>query len=164
MLSLIICVAVGIGLFWGYRKGIVRQIGSLVAVFVALVVSRIFGDDFTAFIAPLIGASDSPENSFCAVPLASFVAHVLLFIIVWFAVGLLARTLHELIKVVGLGCINSIAGALFMGFKVALIAGILVNLWAVFGDEASQPEAGGPVVEAVASLPSTLLGYLQCNF
>ncbi len=164
MLSIIICVAIGLGLFLGYRRGIVRQVGSLVAVVVALVVSRLFGGKLTGAVAHAIGADASPENSFCAMPLASFIAHVLLFVVAWLGVGLLARTLHELIKIVRLGFLNSLAGALFMAFKIALVASLLLNLRALGGDAESQPEAGGPVVEATASLAPAMLGYLQCNF
>ena len=159
-LSIIICVAIAAGFILGYRRGIVRQIGSLVSVFVALIVSRMFGGAFTTAVARFMGVSDSP----LAQPLASCVAHVVLFLVAWLGVWLFARTIHELVKAANLGCVNSLAGGLFMGFKVALVASMFLNLWALSGEDAAQPSAGGPLMEAVASVAPAVLGYIQGNF
>lgn len=161
MLSIIICVAIGLGLFIGYHKGLVRQLGSMVAVFVALIVSRLLGESLTEAVAKLLG-----HNAESAIPrmVDSFLAHVMLFLIVWIGVWFLARAIHEVIKAVKLSCLNSLAGALFMAFKVAIVMSIIVNIWVLAGNDAADPDKGGPIVEATAWFIPALLGYLQCNF
>lgn len=164
MLSIIILLAIAGGLMSGYRVGAVRQIGSIVGLLAALLACNLFGNAATSVAEQMMGvtASSPIEEQ----QLASLAGHSVLFVIIWAAVGFLARMLHEMIKIVHLGVVNSLLGSLLMGIKMALVASVLLNLWvAVKPDQAREIADGPDVVQQTFRLGPTLMGAAsEANF
>lgn len=160
MFDIIILVLTGVALIVGYSRGIVRQIGSLVAFVAALVACHLFGDAASRWAASVLSVSDSASGGFAA----SVIGNVVLFVIVWGGLGLVARLIHEAVKAVKLGWLNSILGALFMAFKVIIGISLLINIWLVASPDAAIRSEGGVAVKAVTEAGPMLLGIVRDNF
>lgn len=158
MIDIIICVAVGLGLYAGYRRGAIVQIGSIAGVVAAIVASRLIGDPASRLVASLFGwAPGSTE----AMMIAPFVGHLIIFILAWWAAGLLSGVLRDAIKAIHRGIVDSICGAAVMGLKVLIAASILLNLWVISDDafEHGKKKVGGPVAQTALHIVPDLLGY-----
>lgn len=157
MLSLIILLAIAGGLMSGYRIGAVRQIGSIVGLLAALLACNLLGGVATSVAEQMMGVSaSSPVEQ---QQLASLAGHSVLFVIIWASVWFLARMLHEMIRIVHLGIVNSLLGALLMGLKVMLVASVLINLWVTFNPDRAREITDGPeVVQQTFRLGPTLMG------
>lgn len=163
MIDLLICIAVGIGLYVGYRRGIVKQIGSLVAILAAVIICHLLGGVATSLVAKLMGG-EHPGDSFTTMLVATVVGHVSLFLIVWCGLGLAVRSLNNLVRAVHLGVISSLAGALVVAFKVVLVASILLNLWLAVEPENKTLESSGPIAQSTIRAGQVLMGYVEDNF
>ncbi len=161
MIDLIICVAIGIALYAGYKRGIIRQAGSLVGLIVAVIASRLLGSPLGQLIASWGGERfSSPDGQLIAIA----AGHILIFFIAWWAIGLLAGTLHDLVKALRLGILDSLLGSLMMALKVLIVASLLLNLWTMGHDSATANDIGGPIAQATAAFAPDLLGYVEANF
>lgn len=160
MLDLIICLAVGVGLYVGYRKGVVRQAVSLVAIVIAVLVSRMLGGAAGEVIAKLIGCD---PGSFEAGMVCPVLGHLVVFLLVWWGAGLIGLAIHKVAKTLKIGLLDSLAGALLMAVKVLIAASILINLW-MMTDEAftdGRRSPGGQIVRLTAQVVPDLLGYVE---
>lgn len=162
MVDILICVAVAVGLYAGYSRGVVRQIGSLVAVLVAIVACQLFGDAAANVAAKLMGCADGTDAVRYAV--ASAVGHIVLFLLVWWGLGIVIRVVHDVVRAIRLGVINSLLGAAFMAFKVVLVLSVLLNLWAMTYPSSEQLASSGRITKTVADVGPMLLGYVSDNF
>ena len=163
MIDLLICVAVGIGLYVGYNRGVVRQIGSIVAILVAVVACHLLGGAASSLVAGIMGGV-RPEDSFPTEIVAIVVGHVGLFLIVWWGIGLAVRSLNDLVRAIHLGILNSLAGAVMMAFKVVLVASILLNLWLATNHGDKTLASAGPIAKATVGIGPALMGYVEDNF
>ncbi|MCM1293428.1 MAG: CvpA family protein [Bacteroides sp.] len=158
MLDLIICVAVGVSLFAGYRRGILRQIASLVSIVVAFIACRLFGGAFSSLVASMMG-----EGSSTAL-MAPLIGNILLFLIVWWGLALVAGTLRSLLKAVKLGVFDNILGALFMAFKVMIVASLLLNFYDIVTSHDITASNPGPIVRLTVGFAPAMLGVVRSNF
>lgn len=114
-------IVVAIPLLWalykGFRKGLIIEVASLVA----LILGIWGGLSFSDYAADLI--HDQLEVSSEWLPLLSF---ALTFIAIVVAIFALAKVLEKIIKMVALGMVNRLLGALFGFLKVALICSVVV--------------------------------------
>lgn len=164
MLDLIICVVLGLGLYAGYRKGAVGQIVSFAAIIVAIIASRLLGPACAHLLTSIMGGdSASVEKTL----LATVGGHIIVFLLAYWATGLLSDTLRKLVETLHLGIIDSIAGSLFMGLKVILAASLLINLWMLsddfMSDDSHRPAPGGVIAQSTAKVAPALLGYIENN-
>lgn len=158
MVDIIICVAIGLGLFEGFRRGAVVQIGSIAGAIAAIIASRLIGAPATRLVISLFGW---PEFSTEALFVAPFLGHLIIFFIGWWAGGLLSGVLRELIKAVHLGVLDSVCGALVMGLKVMIAASILLNLWLISDEslQSGKKSVGGSVAQTTLHFVPDMLGY-----
>lgn len=161
-INIIICAAIVIGFYAGYRRGIVKQIGSLVALLVAIMACYSLGDSASVFAAHLMGYDE--ESGPVKLAMAAAIGRIALFFIVWWGLGLAIRVLHDVIKAIRLGVVNSVAGAVFMVFKVILVVSVILNLWKMKSPDSEQIASGGVLTDAVASVAPALMGYVSDNF
>lgn len=158
MTEIILLVALGLGLFAGWHKGLVRQLGSLLGFFVALIISHVFGDA-AASLAATIMDTDSADT--VGMMWAGAVGRIVLFILVWWTISLIARLVHSVLKAVKLGGVNSLLGAVLMTLKVLVVESLLLNLWTALMPQTSDY---GPVANTIASIGPVMLGYVTDNF
>lgn len=149
------------GLFSGWRKGMVRQVGSLLALAFGVVCARIFGPVLEPALAPVLHTGEPGEASPMGVYVLSVVSGSIVFIVVSLALRLLAALLTSLLKVLCLGAVNSILGAVFGLCKWVVILSVALNLWLCITQEKRLldycDDGDGNVVETVMSVAPALM-------
>ena len=112
---LILVILLG-GLIRGYMVGAVRQVGSLIGLLVALLVSVEFMDSVGALVVSSLGLADS------LAPLAGF---TVVFLGVYVLVLVLSRLVEQLLASLSLSFLNRAAGGAVGGVKAALLLSLL---------------------------------------
>lgn len=126
-LSIIILIVAVIAVIYGFRRGIVREAVSFCAIILGIMACRLFSEQATAAGAKLIGVNLENESASSHYA-AAIVGSILVFIIVWLAVFLIGRLLRGAVKIVRLGIIDSIIGAIYCTSKWLLVLSLLLNL------------------------------------
>lgn len=103
----------------GFKKGLIIEIASLVALFLGVWGGAKFSSLSAIYLSKIFSVSEQ------IMPLLSFaVTFILIVIIVFF----IARMLQKVVKAVALSTVNKIAGSAFGVLKFALIIGIVLNI------------------------------------
>lgn len=108
IIDLIIVVCVIAGCIWGFRDGVIRQLGSLAGVIVAIFLAKEFGDVATKILN--IGGENANFWGFVIVLIASLLL-----------AAFITNLLRKIVSVVGLGILDRLAGAALGGLKFILI-------------------------------------------
>ncbi|MCP9612589.1 CvpA family protein [Coprobacter tertius] len=109
-----------IGIISGLMRGLVRQIGSLASLVLAIVGSYLFGN-FTETL--LIGLFDVPLS------ISHSLAYLLTFLVIYLVGRLIAYFCLRVVRWVQLGFLDRLAGAVFSVFKYVLIISIFINIY-----------------------------------
>jgi len=113
--DIIIIIPLLWGAFKGFKKGLIIELASLIALFLG-----VWGAiKFSAVVGGYVQESFTVSEKF--LPLVSF---AVTFILIVIAVYALAKLLEKLIKAVALGFVNKLAGLAFGLLKVTLIVSI----------------------------------------
>ena len=111
----LICTIILASLIWGFARGFIREIISLVSLFVSVVVAT--------KCAPVFGLSLTWFQSDNIRYLVAFALVFVLALVLGYFVGKLAR---NMIKLVGLGLIDRCMGACFGALRGALIVSVML--------------------------------------
>ncbi len=111
----ILVVLIG-GLIRGYSVGAVRQVGSLIGLVVALLISVEFMGSVGALVVSSLGLSES------LAPLAGF---TVVFLGVYLLVLAVSRLVEQVFESLSLSVLNRAAGGAVGGFKAALLLSLL---------------------------------------
>lgn len=163
-LDIAVIVLLIASLLWGYKRGIVVQMGSLLAFALALAACHIFGDAATHAVMAMMGGEDvvtDAAGSSMSAFMASCIGHVALFVIVWLGVWLLARTVKFMAKALHLGFIDSLGGALFMMLKTGVVMSFILNFARFMAPDSALGRADGIVAGFIGDLAPALLGFIQ---
>lgn len=114
----IVLAVLGFSIILSVMRGLVKEVLSILAWFVAFYVGRTYTDQML----PLIPA-DLPSES-----LRTLAAFLVLFLATLLLATLLAIAISAIFKKIGLGWLNRILGAVFGAFRGVLIVCILVLL------------------------------------
>ncbi|MGN0219148.1 MAG: CvpA family protein [Muribaculaceae bacterium] len=117
LLLIVLCYAA----FTGFRKGFVSQIGQLAGLIGGIIVCRLYGDTFAAWL-----AWRDPE---AAATTVYVIAYIILYILAYAVIRLLFGLAKGLIHLVALGWADRIGGALFKFVKWLFIVSFVYNLW-----------------------------------
>lgn len=117
--DIIIVIPLIWGAYKGFRKGFIIEIASLIALGLGVW----GGIKFSAVSAKYL--SEAFDISEKLMPLISF---SVTFILIVIAVFMLAKMLQKIIKMVALGLVNKVAGALFGALKFVLIISVGLSL------------------------------------
>lgn len=114
----------------GFRKGFIRQVGSLAAIVVGVVAARVLGPDAICLI-------HGGETDWAVSPVPRFsvtmLSYISVFAVSYVAVRLLASLLSRITGATFIGPVDSIAGAVVSIAKYFLLLSLLLNLYiAVF--------------------------------
>ena len=163
VVDIIIVLAAVVCLVLGFRKGLISQLCSLIAIVMGVLACQAFGDDATRLVGACTGVDTAARGtqSYYAVVV---VAHVGLFLLVWLGVWLVSHIISATFRVAHLSEINRWLGAPFMSFKCLLIISILLNVWRVIVPQSTLFEQTGWVVDRTAALAPWLLGVWRDNF
>lgn len=122
-LDLILIVFLAWGMFRGFKRGLIIELCTLMALILGVFGAYYFGSEASEFL-------QKEFNTDKRVSLA--LAFALLFIGIVIGVHFLGRTLEKLIKLVALGLVNKLAGLLFGASKFAIILSAILFLIASF--------------------------------
>lgn len=151
VLILIVFVgAVAVG-FW---RGVIVQVGAVAALFVAVVVCRLFGERLACVMAT---GGEAPGM------LDIVLAKAILFILTYIGVRLLALLLKKTTHALQLGALDRFGGVVYTVFEWMLILSLLINLWLVIKPTQNLTEictlGGGHVAEFITGFAPAVLGW-----
>ncbi|MDY3932522.1 MAG: CvpA family protein [Muribaculaceae bacterium] len=129
IIDFLIIAVVAAGIIVGGMSGLVKQLSSLLAIVIAIVVTRTFGTEATEMLRAIV-----PDLTDSAT-MANVLAHILLFAFVYLTVRLAGSLMHSLLTSLHLGGADHILGAVFCTFKYLLILSIILNLWLFISPE-----------------------------
>jgi membrane protein required for colicin V production len=117
--DIIIIIPLLWGGFKGFKKGLVVEVASLLALFLGVWGGVKFSSVSASYLGEMFSISEN------VMPLISF---AITFILIVIAVFALAKLLQKVVKMASLSTINKIAGALFGALKFALIISVILSV------------------------------------
>jgi membrane protein required for colicin V production len=117
--DIIIIIPLLWGAYKGFKKGLIIEVASLIALFLGIWGGVKFSFVSAKYLGEVFDISDK------IMPLISF---AITFIIIVIAVFALAKLLQKFVKMVALGTINKITGAAFGILKFGLIISVILNI------------------------------------
>lgn len=145
--DLIIAIPLVWGAMIGFKKGLVLELASLAALFLGIWGSMRFSDLTATYLSEWLDASPS---------LISLIAFVLTFVLIVLVVHLLAKLIDKSLKMVALGPLLRISGAVFGVLKYALILSVLMyafeavnNRWQIVEAEKYQESSSYQLLNSV---------------
>jgi membrane protein required for colicin V production len=120
-LDIILLVALVIPTFIGLRQGLIKAVLSLVGIIVGVVLASNFYEN----VANLFSFISNPD-------VANIIAFILILVVVMVIATLLARLLKTVVKLVMLGWVNHLGGAIFGFIMGAIVMGAILATWVKF--------------------------------
>ncbi len=152
LIDLLLIIFIVTALVTGAIKGVVCQIGTIVAFVLGLLVCRGFGPQVASYIVP----AESPYTQAW-----TWTVYFVLFLLVFLGVTLLARMLHTTFANLKLNFINRLAGALLRATIWIISLSLLLNIaFAVLPDYKEKFCAGKPWRTAIVDAAPHLIGYI----
>lgn len=118
--DIVILILLAIGVIQGFRKGFIIQLASLVAILLGMIGAGMLAEKIAPSIMDTLGV-DSGSGK--------IIAFVFLFCVIVVSVLLLAKLLEVVVKVLLLGIVNRIVGAVFGLIKWFVIMSVFVALF-----------------------------------
>lgn len=120
LIDILLLIPLVYGFYSGYRKGLVRQILSLVGIFVVILLSRKYGSFFNDFLV---------ESHVVNPEVVPFVGHLLFFSLLLLGLRCVGNLLKTSIRGMGLGTIESLLGGILGLAKNFLILSVLLFIF-----------------------------------
>lgn len=139
----------------GFRKGLIKQISSVAAIFIALIACRVFGPQLSCVILSATGEETSSMSHYCS----SILAYAGIYIVVYYAVIFVAHMLKTVTHTLMLGPLDRIAGALVNIIKWFMALSVALNLYITLFPstrlaEMSHLDSGRPVKWIIELAPA----------
>jgi len=154
--DIIIIIPLLWGAYKGFKKGLIIEIASLIALFLGVWGGVKFSSISANYLSVMFDVSEK------IMPLISF---SVTFILIVIAVYALAKMLQKVIKMVALGLINKIAGAAFAVLKFTLIISVVLtlvnNVNSEIGFIEPEMESSSLLYKPVSALAPTIIPGLQ---
>lgn len=116
-LDIIILLPIVFGIVRGLMRGLIAEVFAIAGIVLGIIAARAFAGDAAVWLQQL-----SQWDVNLLKPIAAFV----IFLVVAIACNLLAKLLTKLFKLISLGWINRLVGALFGAAKWMLIVSVIV--------------------------------------
>lgn len=147
-LDIILIILLGLAFIMGFRKGLIIELLTLVA----LVLGVWAGFYFAEFVSGLLEEGFDYHGKYI-----NIISFVIIFIVVVVLVQILARALTRVAKLAAVGWLNKLAGGIFAVLKSAVILSVLIYFMNRFDekrtmipDEKRQHSLLFPIVEGIA--------------
>ncbi|MGA0895931.1 MAG: CvpA family protein [Flavobacteriaceae bacterium] len=133
-IDLIVLLFLGYGLISGFIKGIVVEIAGIIALILGLVGASKFSTLLGEFLSGYVNWN---------LKTVQIVSFILLFVVIIYVVGLLAKMITKTLKIIALGWINKLLGGVFGLVKWCVILSALaliiegINEWIPLFPESS---------------------------
>ena len=118
----ILILIVAGGAFYGWHRGIIAQIGSLIGIIAAIIICQVFAGSIAE-------SFNSPGDTAQTRLFHTVLTYVLIFMACYIGARMLSRVFSGTISALNLGGIDNIAGAVFKVLEWVLIYSIFLNLW-----------------------------------
>lgn len=156
---IIIIVAVG-GIFLGYRRGILRQIGGVLGMAFGIVTVRMTAPDTVQYIDQWI---PPVVSGFKREFLVQSITCSSIYLVVSFFIQLCALPINKLMVGIGGGMGDQLAGAVFKLFKYLFILSLVYNVMVDMNPSGSMAKYScqhdGNLVEGVIKIAPPILGF-----
>lgn len=140
-------VVFGLALFWGLKTGLIDALLTVVAVYVALLLSGQFAYRLVNFF------TDSIESR----AIATAIGYLVIFILVFIAARIAGKIIRGTMKLLMLGWLDRLGGLLFGAVAGLLLA---VGITAVAARFAYDPETNLPIQAEVGQFRERLRGWM----
>jgi membrane protein required for colicin V production len=144
------------GAYKGFKKGLIIEVASLVALFLGVWGGVKFSSISANYLSKLFDVSEK------IMPLISF---SITFILIVIAVYALAKMLQKVIKMVALGFVNKIAGVIFAVLKFTLIISVVLTLFNNINSEIgfidSEMESSSLLYKPISALAPAIIPGLR---
>ena len=154
--DIIIIIPLLWGAYKGFKKGLIIEVASLVALFLGVWGGVKFSSISAKYLSEMFSISEK------IMPLISF---SITFVGIVIVVFMLAKLLQKVIKMVALGTINKIAGGAFSVLKFTLIISIVLtlvnNVNSEIGFIEPEMESSSLLYKPISSLAPTIIPGLQ---
>lgn len=156
---LLIVVAGVYGILSGYKKGFVRQVGSVMALAFAVAMAYMLSADVETWLWDYL----SVWNAFNAIFVAKTLSVIMVFVPVYILLDLCLIPLGILMRNIESGVLNSISGAIYRTFKYFLFLSLLYNLLIDLQPTSALANTSrhhdGNIVEGVVKIAPLLLDF-----
>lgn len=157
----ILIIAVGVaGMFFGYRRGFLRQIGGVLGMTFGIVAGRMFSGDIIPYIDDFI---PSYVLGFRRDFVIQTVTCGLIYLVVSYFIQLCCFPLGKIMSFIGGGMADQIVGAAFKMFKYLFILSIFYNVIVDWNPKGSLSKSSrlhdGNLVEGVIKIAPPILGF-----
>lgn len=161
IILIIVCV---VGIFFGYRKGLIHQLASLLGLIFGIVGCQLFHEQVDEFLRDFLpGLGNSIESEYTY----SILASAVIFLSIYLLFLLLGGILRSAMQMIHLGAIDSVAGAVAGAFRYLLILSIVYNLILAISPNSQLLKIcnhnDGNIVEVVMSMAPALLNSESFN-
>lgn len=164
--QLILIAVLLVAIFHGWRRGMAKQLASLLGLAFGFVCARLFYEPAADMLDPLIPAADSFAPDPFGEPMRRYTAYMvgasLVFALVYMVFRLMGGVLAKALNILHTGAINSIMGAAFNLAKWVLIMSIIFNLWLIIRPNCELRKfcdyGDGNLVELVMNAAPMMLG------
>ena len=117
----IVCLVIALGgLFLGYRRGLLAQVGSIFGVILGIVCCQVLGSTVSLH---FIDEGDSLDT----ILLTTILTYVLLFACAYLSGRFVGNIVARLLTTMNLGWFNKVGGAIFTMFEYLLVYSLLIN-------------------------------------
>lgn len=124
-IDIVLLILLAVGVIGGWRSGVVKQLLSFAAVFIGLLAAQMYYDELGLYLGTFLTGH---------VILCKILAFILLCVVVPLLVSLLANLTSALVnKILVVGTLNKILGALVGLFKYGLILGSVIWVFMATG-------------------------------
>lgn len=150
-LDILILAIVIVGGILGFKRGILSQVGSILAVLVGILAARMFGPRVSCIFA-------GGEPGFVDLVSGYGVVFLAAYLLVW----LLAHMVRSVFRLVKFGFVDKLCGALFRIAEWLLLLSLALNFYILLTDRPGELiNPAKPWREAVVQMAPAVLGYLS---
>jgi uncharacterized membrane protein required for colicin V production len=151
-LDWIVLAVLAVSFLFGYRRGFVMQLVSLLGLFVAWLTAYLFYDDLAPWVARVVPVQTFADYTGYDFVLKGFrlenyiigtISFALILVGVKIALSAAGHVLNLLVKVPGLNMLNRWSGGLLALLEAALLASIALNIMAVMPYDSVQAFTNG---------------------
>lgn len=115
-IDLVVVGSIGIGAFIGFRRGFIKSITGFLGIGIAIW----FGFNFSNLLETYVAQYDVGNET-----VVRLISLLLTIFLVYLAIKLIAKVLHSVVHIVGLGIFNRLSGAFFNALLYVLIISAL---------------------------------------
>ncbi len=155
-IDVVFAIVAAAAFYWGFSRGIIRTVISVIAIFVGLIVAVRFAEATTLLLSDLFNTA--PDG---AMPLIGFVTA---FVIVLALLRLLSAAIERLLTATRLNFINQLAGGLATAFVATLVFSVLLMFVNAANLISLHAKAESVTYESLAAFPAhayAMLGQAQ---